>query len=53
VALNLAFAGRPSLHYEHLFGQGANDLPGFILRRSDYGMPPADPRIDPLPVVRS
>jgi len=42
-ALSLPFPqARPSLRYEHSFGQGANeDLPGFILRRSEHVVPSA------------
>ena len=42
-ALSLPFPqARPSLRYEHSFGQGANEeLPGFILRRSDHVVPSA------------
>jgi len=35
-ALKLPFPqARAAIRYEHSIGQGANDLPGFILRRSD------------------
>lgn len=42
-ALNVPFPqARASLRYEHSFGQGANDdLPGFILRRSEHVVPSA------------
>lgn len=42
-ALHLPFPqARASLRYEHSFGQGANEeLPGFILRRSEHVVPAA------------